>query len=329
VISRTSTQQYENKPRNLREIAKQLGVANILEGSVQKVADRVRVNVQLVNAQTDSHVWGETYDRKLTDILEVESEIAKGIAESLQTKLTGREEQASTVKPTNNPEAYDAYLRGVAFEARSAHSIDLVGKAVDFYERAVHLDPNFALARARLSRADSLLYFVRADTTDARRDAAKRALDRAQQLQPNSPETQLALGYYQYHVLRDYGLAKTTFSRVRKMLPGSSEVLEALASVTRREGNWNESIAYWEEALVLDPRNTELLSQAAFPYTMLRQFPAALKLYDRALDIFPNDSDVMASKASVYQAQGNLDQAAKSLSQITTWTESQSATRTK
>jgi TolB-like protein/Flp pilus assembly protein TadD len=329
VISRTSTQQYENKPRNLREIAKQLGVANILEGSVQKVADRVRVNVQLVNAQTDSHVWGETYDRKLTDIFEVESEIAKGIAESLQTKLTGREEQASTVKPTNNPEAYDAYLRGVAFEARSAHSIDLVGKAVDFYERAVHLDPNFALARARLSRADSLLYFVRADTTDARRDAAKRALDRAQQLQPNSPETQLALGYYQYHVLRDYGLAKTTFSRVRKMLPGSSEVLEALASVTRREGNWNESIAYWEEALVLDPRNTELLSQAAFTYTMLRQFPAALKLYDRALDILPNDSDVMASKASIYQAQGNLDQAATSLSQITTWTESQSATRTK
>ena len=121
VISRTSTQRYQSKPDNLAEIAKQLGVANILEGSVQKVADQVRVNVQLINAQTDSHLWADTYDRKLTDIFGVESEIAKGIAESLQAKLTGREEQALAVKPTNNPEAYDAYLRGLAFEARSAY----------------------------------------------------------------------------------------------------------------------------------------------------------------------------------------------------------------
>ena len=158
VISRTSTQQYQSKPRNLREIAKQLGVANILEGSVQKAADQVRVNVQLINAQTDSHLWADTYDRKLTDIFGVESEIAKGIAESLQAKLTGREEQALAVKPTNNPEAYDAYLRGLAFEARSysSYSTDLVGKAIGFYERAVQLDPNFALAWARLSRADAL-----------------------------------------------------------------------------------------------------------------------------------------------------------------------------
>ena len=120
VISRTSTQRYHSKPGNLAEIAKQLGVANIVEGSVQKTADQVRVNVQLINAQTDSHLWADTYDRKLTDVFGVESEIAKGIAESLQTKLTGREEQALAVKPTNNPEAYDAYLRGLAFEARSA-----------------------------------------------------------------------------------------------------------------------------------------------------------------------------------------------------------------
>ena len=158
VISRTSTQQYQSKPRNLREIAKQLGVANILEGSVQKAADQVRVNVQLVNAQTDSHLWAETYDRKLTDIFSVESEIAKGIAESLQAKLTGREEQALAVKPTNNPEAYDAYLRGLAFEARSSY-FDALGKAISSYEQAVELDPNFALGWARLSRghAASLL----------------------------------------------------------------------------------------------------------------------------------------------------------------------------
>src|SRR5438552_4511928 len=145
VISRTSTQQYQSKPRNLREIAKQLGVANILEGSVQKAADQVRVNVQLVNALTDTHLWADTYDRKLTDIFGVESEIAKRIASSLQAKLTGREEQALAVKPTNNPEAYDAYLRGLAFEARTIRQVDLRREAIGFYERAVQLDPNFAL----------------------------------------------------------------------------------------------------------------------------------------------------------------------------------------
>jgi len=181
VISRTSTQQYQSKPRNLTEIAKQLGVAHILEGSVQKAADQVRVNVQLVNAQTDSHLWAETYDRKLTDIFGVESEIAKAIAESLQAKLTSREEQALAVKPTNNSEAYDAYLRGLAFEARGSYANDALRKATDFYRHAVQLDPNFTLAWARLSRAHSLLYF-NGDTSTARRDAWKHALDSAQKL---------------------------------------------------------------------------------------------------------------------------------------------------
>ena len=331
VISRTSTQQYQSKRRNLREIAKQLGVANIVEGSVQKTADQVRVNVQLINAQTDSHLWAETYDRKLTDIFGVESEIAKGIAESLQAKLTGREERALAVKPTNKPEAYDAYLRGLAFEARStasftSYSPDLLGKAAAFYEQAVQLDPNFALAWTRFSRIDALLYFNRLDTASiARGDAAKRALENAQRLEPNSPETLLALGYYQFWVLRDYGLAETTFERVRKMLPASSEVLEALGKVTRREGHWDQSIAYFEQALALDPRNVGLLMRAAITYSMLRQFPAALKLYDRVLDITLNDPDVMAFKASIYQAQGNLPEAARFLSGINGQTPNESA----
>jgi TolB-like protein/Tfp pilus assembly protein PilF len=315
VISRTSTLQYQGKPRNLTEIAKQLGVANILEGSVQKAADQVRVNVQLLNAQTDSHLWAETYDRKLTDIFGVESEIAKRIAESLQAKLTGREEQALAVKPTNNPEAYDAYLRGLAFEARS--DFDALGKAISSYEQAVELDPNFALGWARLSRGHALLYVREAgDITAARRDAAKSALDTAQKLQPDSPETLLALGYYQYWVLRDYQLAKTTFKRVQKMLPGSSDALKALGAVSRREGHWDQSVTYWEQALALDPRNVELLVRAASTYAELRQFQAALKLYDRALDIVPNEPNLMASKAGIYQAEGNLEQAGKFLSQI-------------
>ena len=315
VISRTSTQQYQSKPANLREIAKQLGVANILEGSVQKSGDSVRVNVQLIRAADDSHLWADTFDRKLTDIFSVESEVAKAIADQLRAKLTGQEEQALAVKPTNNPEAYDAYLRGLAFEARSGPVPSL--EAAGFFERAVQLDPNFALAWARLSRADAVLYFNRWDTVTATRgNAAKRALENAQKLEPDSPETLLALGYYQYHVQRDYGPAKTTFGRVSKMLPGSSEVPRALALIARREGHWDQSIAYFEQALALDPRNAELLMNAAWNYAMLRQFPTALKLYDRALDIRPNDPLVMASKASIYQAQGNLQEAARFLSEI-------------
>ncbi len=327
VISRTSTQHYKSAPENLREIAKQLGVAHILEGSVQKAGDQVRVNVQLINAQTDSHLWADTYDRKLTDIFDVESDIAKGIAESLQARLTGHEEQALAVKPTNNPEAYDAYLRGLAFEARGTYaystSTDLASKATDSYERAVQLDPNFALAWARLSRADALIYFNCQDTTCiARRDAATRALENAQKLEPNSPETLLALGYFQYLVLHDYGPAKTTLSRVSKTLPGNSDVPKALGSIARREGHWDESVGYFEQALALDPRNVELLMRAAWTYSMCRRFSTALQLYARALDITPNDQGVMAAKASIYQAQGNPEEAAGLLSEVNAQTPS-------
>jgi TolB-like protein/Tfp pilus assembly protein PilF/predicted Ser/Thr protein kinase len=319
VISRTSTQRYQSKPRNLGEIARQLGVANILEGSVQRAADQVRVNVQLINAQTDSHLSADTYDRNLTDIFGVESEIAKQIAESLQAKLTGRDEQVLAAKPTNNPEAYDAYLRGLAFEARynSSHAVDLLWKATDSYERAAQLDPKFAVAWARLSRANASIYSDRYDaTTEARGEGAKHALENAQKLQPNSAETQLALGYYQFWALSDYGAAKVTFGRVSNMLPSNSDVPWALGRVTRREGHFDQSVAYFEQALALDPRNVELLMDAAFTYVTLRQFPAALKLKDRVLDIMPNDLDVMASKANIHQAQGNLEDAAKFLSEI-------------
>src|SRR6266436_9106896 len=329
VISRASTQQSQSEPGNLAEIAKQLGVANILEGSVQKAADQVRVNVHLVNVETGSQLWAETYDRKLSDIFVVESEIAKGIAESLQATLTGREEQALAARPTNNPEAYDAYLRGLAFEARSNYSSDALFKAIEFYDLAVRLDPNFALAWARLSGVHALLYSNRRDTTAARRDAAKEALENAQKLQPNSPETLLFTGYYQYWMLHDYGLAKATFERVSKKLPGNSEVLYALAAIARSEGHWDESVAYWERGLALNPRNTALLTEVAFTYAALRQFPAALKLYDRALDILPNEFYLMALKASIYQAEGNLQEAAKLLVQVNAQTNSNLAVRIK
>ena len=178
----------------------------------------------------------------------------------MQAKLTGGEQQALAVKPTNNSEAYDAYLRGLALEARTTTSPDDSEKAVGFYERAVQLDPAFALAWARLSRANAQVYFGGLDSTTARRDATERALNTAQKLQPNSPETLLAQAYYQYWVLRDYELAKATFGRVRELLPGSSDVPGALALIARRQGHWDESVAYWEQTLVLDPRNTEWLA---------------------------------------------------------------------
>ena len=329
VISRASTQQYQSEPGNLAEIAKQLGVANILEGSVQKAGNQVRVNVHLVNVQTGSQLWAETYDRKLSDIFAVESEIAKGIAESLQATLTGGEEQALAASPTSNPEAYDAYLRGLAFEARSNYSSETLFKAIDFYGLAVQIDPNFALAWARLSGAHALLYFNRGDTTAARRDAAKEALEQAQKLQPNSPETLLFTGYYQYWVLHDYGMAKATFARVSKMLPGNSQVLYALGAIARREGHWDESVAYWERGLALDPQNTALLIEVAWTHAALRQFPTALKLYDRALNILPDELSLMALKASIYQAEGNLQEAAKSLVQVNAQTNSDVAVRIK
>ena len=318
VISRSSTQRYHSKPVNLAEVAKQLGVANILEGSVQKVADQVRVNVELINAQTDSDLWAESYDRTLTNILGVESEIAKGIAGSLQAKLTGQEQQAIAVKSTNNPEAYDAYLRGLAFEGdeeSASPTVNLLTKAIGFYERAVQLDPNFAIAWARLSRAEAFLYHSRTSSA-ALRDAAKRALENAQKLEPNSSETLLALGYYEFLVLADYAAAKITFGRVSKILPGNSEALFALARVAQPDGHWDQSIAYCEQALALDPRNVKLVMYAAWAYAFVRQFPAALKLCDRALDITLNDQDVRAAKAAINQAQGNLQEAAEHLSEI-------------
>jgi len=315
VISRTSTQQYQSKPGNLSEIAKQLGVAHILEGSVQKSNDQVRVNVQLINALTDAHLWADTYDRKLIDIFAVESEIAKSIAQSLQAKLSGHEEQALAIKPTKNPEAYEAYLRGLALETRSFFSVYPLEQAIAAYERAVQLDPTFALAWSGLARVQ-VFWYSSADSSPTRAEMAKWALDKAQSLEPNSPETLLALGYYQQIVLHDYVLARTTYELVTKVLPGSSAALIELGQIARRQGNWDESIAYCERALVLDPRNTQSLGIAADIYVTRRQFPDALKLFNRALDILPNELDLMAAKAIVYQAQGNLPEAAKLLAEV-------------
>jgi TolB-like protein/Tfp pilus assembly protein PilF len=308
VISRTSTQQYKSAPGNLPEIARQLGVAHIVEGSVQKSGDAVRVNVQLIRAANESHLWADTFDGKLTDIFSVETEVAKAIADQLRAKLIGQEEQVLAAKPTNNPEAYDAYLRGLAFSERSGLLEADVAKATQLFETAVSLDPKFALAWARLSKMHSIM-FAYSDASTARRDAAYEALQKAFQLQPDLLDAQLAEGYYNYRVIHDFDHARKIFEQLRSKWPNNSEVPRMLALVARRQGRWDESLARFREALELDPRNLQTLIDASGTAKWMRQYQMAFQFIDRALDIAPTDNSALALKTGIYQALGQLDQA--------------------
>src|SRR6266404_2998578 len=259
VISRTSTQHYKSAPENLAEIGKQLGVAHILEGSVQRSGDGVRVNVQLIKAANDSNLWADTFDLKLTDIFSVESEVAKAIAEQLQAKLTGQEEQEIAAKPTDNPEAYDAYLRGLAYTLKAATTAANDLAAQKYLREAVRLDPKFALAWALLSYVDSNGYItLTLQPTVALREEARQAAETALTLQPNLGEALHAKGFYHYACLKDYDTAARYFEQARQLLPNSSRLPESLAYVARRQGQWDRSEAYFAEAEQLDPSNVYL-----------------------------------------------------------------------
>jgi serine/threonine protein kinase/tetratricopeptide (TPR) repeat protein len=317
VISRTSTQRYKNTSQNLSEIANQLGVANLLEGSVQKTNDQVRVNVQLIRAANDSHLWAETFDRKLTDVFSVESEVAKAIADQLRAKLTGREEQAIAARPTDNPEAYDAYLRGLAYTLKTGNSPGNSLGAQKYLREAVRLDPKFALGWALLSYVDAFGYrALTLQPTVALREEARQAAETALILQPNLGEALHAKGYYHYACLKDYDTAVRYFEQARQFLPNSSQVPESLAYVARRRGEWDRSESYFNEAERLDPRNVSLLTLHAQSYMILRRFPEALRKSDQALDITPDDVDTLAIKANVAQAEGDLPRAAALLAPL-------------
>src|SRR5438876_245063 len=317
VISRTSTQHYKSAPANVPEIARQLGVAHILEGSVQKSGDAVRVNVQLIKAANDSHLWADTFDRKLIDIFSVESEVAKAIAEQLQAKLTGREEQVIAAKPTDNVEAYDAYLRGLAYTLRTLPTpANLLG-AQKYLREAVRLDPNFALSWALLSYINARGYISRyLQPTVALREEARQAAETALALQPSLGEAILAKGYYHYTCLKDYDTAVRYFERARQFLPNSSKIPESLAYVTRRRGQWDRSESYFNEAERLDPHNVSLLSTHAGSYNTLRRFPEALRKLDQVLDITPDDVDTLTFKAGIAQAEGDLPRASALLAPL-------------
>jgi len=317
VISRTSTQHYKSAPENLPEIAKQLGVAHILEGSVQKSADSVRVNVQLIKAANDSHLWADTFDRKLTDIFSVESEVAKAIADQLRAHLSGQEEQVIAAKPTDNPEAYDAYLRGLAYSLKTGLNYADQIRAQSYLKEAVRVDPKFALAWALLSQVDALGYVMLAlQPTSALREEARHAADTALDLQPDLPEALYAKGWYHYGCLKDYDTAVHYFQRARQLSPNNSQIPEALAYVARRRGEWDRSEIYFNEAEQIDPRNVTLLTQHAFSYIFLGRFPEARRKLDQVLDITPNDVDTLAEKALTAQAEGDLTRAATLLNPL-------------
>ncbi|HMC24552.1 MAG TPA: adenylate/guanylate cyclase domain-containing protein [Candidatus Udaeobacter sp.] len=317
VISRTSTQHYKTAPENLPEIGRQLGIAHILEGSVQKSGDAVRVNVQLIRAATDSNLWADTFDRKLTDVFSVESEVAKAIADELRAHLTGREEQEIAAKPTDNVEAYDAYLRGLAYTLKTYPTSANVLGAQKYLREAVRLDPKFALGWALLSYVDARGYITQSiQPTVALREEARQAAETALTLQPNLGEAVVAKGAYHYWILKDYDTAVRYLEQARQLLPNNSRIPELLAYVARRRGQWDRSKAYFNEAERLDPRNVNVLTQQATTDIALRRFPEALRKLDQVLAVTPDDVDTLVTIAGIAQAEGDLPRAVSLLAPL-------------
>ena len=317
VISHTSTQQYPSRPGNLREIGRQLGVANVLEGSVQKAADQVHINVQLIRAATDEHLWAESYERKLENIFSIQREVATSVAEALKARLTGAEEQALEQKPTSSPQAYDAYLRGLAFALRPSYYERNTLAAVERFSEAVKLDPKFAVAWAWLARVSALGYSNSAgNDVAALRETAKDAVAKVTELQPNLGEAFLAQGYFHYYCERNYDAAIASFEKARQLAPKTSDALEALALVSRRKGKWQQSLEYFRQATEIDPRNISLLASYGDTYVELREYSSALKTYDQILEISPDNADALVSKAEIHQMEGNLSEAAMLLSRM-------------
>jgi len=313
VISRTSTEEFATHAPNIREIARRLGVANILEGNVQKSGNRIRINVQLIRAANDDHLWAEDYDRRLDDVLSVESDVAGTIARVLAAKMTPHERAEIAQRPTANPRAYDLFLRGLFF----AQKIDdaSVQTAIQLFQQAVAADPKFAIAWARLARMQAFADFSESRGA-ARRGAAHAALAKALALQPELPEVQTAKGFYLYYGEMNFPAAERELERVHARWPNNADALEGLALVLRRLGRWKESTNDLTRLVSLDPLvQLHRLALATNLITM-HDYAGALRVLDDALKIWPDSGLILSMKATVYQNRGQLDLADAALRDV-------------
>ena len=321
VISRTSTTRYASHPDNLRQIARELGVANILEGSVQRAEGAVRVNVQLIEAETDSHLWAETYDRDIKNIFSVESEIAQNVADALRARLLPEETARVANVPTKNPEAYDLFLKAEYFahqiySATAKDPAETARNAAELYEKAVAADPGFALAYAQLSYLKSRIYWYNTDPSPEAIDAATKAAERALALQPELPEAHLSMGYVHYWGRRDYDAALAEFATARKTLPNSANVLTAIAFVHRRQGKMEEGLDELQRSAALSPRDNLLAREVGSTLVYMRHYAEANSAYDRALALVPDDFETQVARVQMLQTSGDLDAASKALARI-------------
>ena len=325
VISRTSVMGYRGKTHNVRQIGKDLGVATVLEGSVRRAGNRVRVNVQLIDAETDQHLWSEIYDRDLTDVFAIQSDLAQKIAAELRAQLSPEEKVQVSRKPTENGEAYLAFLQAQNLHANVQDQKKLL-EAERLYERALQLDPKFALACARLAHLQSWMYQSH-DKSPLRRQRARDLSERALALQPDLPEAHLALGYSYYYGDRDYNRALSEFAIAQRGLPNDAAVYMAIAAIQRRQGKWSECIANFEKTVELSPKDVWAMQNLALTYEATRNFAAAERVYRRAIEIAPDGVTVHLLLSRMYLAwKGDLAGAEAIIAQLPPGAQQQSET---
>jgi TolB-like protein/Flp pilus assembly protein TadD len=316
VISRTSVMSYRGTTPNVREIGKTLGVSTILEGSVRRSGNRVRVNVQLIDATTDEHLWANDYDRDLTDVFAIQTDLAQKIASELQAKLSPTEKAQIEHKPTQNSEAYLAFVQAHDLFTRPDKFRAETEKAEQLFEQATRLDPNFAGAFAGLALVEDWIYHS-FDPTPARKEKARAAANEAIRLQPDLPEAHLALGFYQYYCERDYQGALNEFAIAQKSLPNCADCYMAVGAIERRQGKWAESTANLEKAAALSPKDAFLLVNLADNYMATRNYETADKIFDRAIEAEPLSFSARGSKAKLaIDWKGDLSVAEKMLAQV-------------
>ena len=297
VISRTSVMPYRGKTANVRDIGKQLGVSNILEGSVRRSGNKVRVNVQLIDANSDEHIWASDYDRDITDVFAIQTDLAQKISDALQAKLSPAEKSRMERKPTENGEAYLAFVQANNL-ANAVEEFEKLKQSEQLYARAIQLDPMFALAIARYSLLESWIVHTFERTTE-RREKARALAQQALQLQPDLPETHLAMGFSLYYGDNDFEAALKEFEIAQRDLPNEAECYLALGAIQRRLGKWQESTASLEKAVSLDPKDGWVFQNLALNYQMLRNFDAANKTIDRGLKVNPDSLGLWETKSKL------------------------------